>query len=155
GRGKATLHRVTTSFAEALDNNLVLLIVPAYGHNAFAEAAAAHVRPSHDFVLMPGTLGSLEFARVLRDKGAPNGFVTAETDTASYVSRKVSPAAAHIWGVVSGLGLGVFPASETQRVHKLVAPLFPGLVAHPNVLACGLAGMNPVVHPAGVLLNAG
>ena len=26
---------------------------------------------------------------------------------------------------------------------------------YPNVLACGLAAMNPVVHPAGVLLNAG
>ncbi len=35
------------------------------------------------------------------------------------------------------------------------AALFPGAVANPNVLAAGLSVMNPIVHPAGVLLNAG
>jgi opine dehydrogenase len=155
-RGTAQIHRVTTSFTEALAfNDLVLLIVPAYAHKAFAEACAPHLRPSHDIVLMPGTLGSLEFVRILREKGSPRGVVVAETDTAPYVCRKVTPTAAHIWGVVSGLGLGVFPAKETERVRKLLDAFFPGSVAHPHVAACGLAAMNPVVHPAGVLLNAG
>src|SRR5262249_12334603 len=100
------------------------------------------------------TLGSLEFAHVLRRHGV-RGVVLAETDTAPYVCRKVAPTAAHIWGVVSGLGLGVFPATQTERVRALLEPLFPGVRAYPHVLACGLAAMNPVVHPAGVLLNAG
>jgi opine dehydrogenase len=50
------------------------------------------------------------------------------------------------------------------RAVDLLAPLFtvdgrdgsPTAVRpYPNVLACGLSAMNPVVHPAGVLLNAG
>jgi len=156
GRGVATLHRVTTSFSEALGNELLLVIVPAYAHRAFAEAMEPHLRPNHDIVLMPGTLGSLEFARIFRDKGdAPEGVVIAEADTAPYVCRKTTPTSATIWGVVSGLGVGVFPATETERVRKRLDPLFPGIVAHPHVAACGLAAMNPVVHPAGVLLNAG
>lgn len=155
-RGVATLRRVTADFSDALnDNNLVVLIVPAYGHKAFAEACAPHLHPHHDVVLMPGTLGSLEFARVLRERGAPGGVVVAETDTAPYVCRKVSPMAAHIWGVVSGMGLGVFPATETERLRGLLEPLFPGLTTYPSAVACGLSAMNPVVHPAGVLLNAG
>jgi opine dehydrogenase len=156
GRGVATLHRVTTSFSEAMGNELLLVIVPAYAHKAFAEAIEPHLRPNHDIVLMPGTLGSLEFARIFRDKDeAPEGVVIAEADTAPYVCRKMSPTSATIWGVVSGLGVGVFPATETERVRKRLDPLFPGIVAHPHVAACGLAAMNPVVHPAGVLLNAG
>jgi opine dehydrogenase len=155
-RGTATLRRVTTDFSEALnDNNLVVLIVPAYGHKAFAEACAPHLHPHHDVILMPGTLGSLEFARVLRERGAPGGVVVAETDTAPYVCRKTSPTSAHIWGVVSGMGVGVFPATETERVRALLDPLFPGITTYPNAVACGLSAMNPVVHPAGVLLNTG
>jgi opine dehydrogenase len=161
-RDTARVHAVTTDFAEALAaNETVLLIVPAYAHRPFAEACAAHLRPGQTVVLMPGTLGSLEFVRVVRERrgpelfAGPNGLTVAETDTAPYVCRKTGPASAHIWGVVTGLGVGAFPASRTEAVCQRVGELFAGAVAYPNVLACGLAAMNPVVHPAGVLLNTG
>jgi opine dehydrogenase len=155
-RGTARLHAVTTDFAQALAaNELVLLIVPAYAHKPFAEACADHLRPSQMVVLMPGTLGSLECARILRERGAAKGVVLAETDTAPYVCRKVAPNAAHIWGVVSCLGLGVLPASHTEQVRAALDVFFPGVRVYPHVVACGLAAMNPVVHPPGVLLNAG
>lgn len=154
-RGTTRLHNVTTDFAAALaDNDLVLLIVPAYAHKRFAEACAPHLRSGQVVVLMPGTLGSLEFSRVIRAKGAA-GVVIAETDTAPYVCRKLTPTSAHIWGVVSGMGLGVLPATQTERVRLLLEPFFPGLQPYAHVPACGLSAMNPVVHPAGVLLNAG
>jgi opine dehydrogenase len=155
-RGTAQLERVTTDFAAALSaNELVLLIVPSYGHRAFAEACAPHLRAGQVVVLMPGNLGSLQFARILRERGTPAGVILGETDTAPYVCRKVAPAAAHIWGVVNGMGLGVFPARHGERVRELLAAWFPGVQLYPHVLACGLAAMNPVVHPPGVLLNAG
>jgi opine dehydrogenase len=161
-RDTARVHAVTTDVSEALaENELVLLIVPAYAHRPFAEACAAHLRPGQTVVLMPGTLGSLEFVRVVRERrgpesfAGPEGLTVAETDTAPYVCRKTGPAAAHIWGVVTGLGVGVFPASRTEAVCKRLEELFAGVRPYPNVLACGLGAMNPVVHPAGVLLNAG
>jgi opine dehydrogenase len=161
-RDTARLRTVTTDLAEALAaNDLVLVIVPAYAHKPFAEACAPHLRPGQTVVLMPGTLGSLEFARVVYERrgadlfAGPNGLVLAETDTAPYVCRKTGAAAAHIWGVVSGLGVGAFPAARTAGVCARLAELFAGARAYPSVLACGLAAMNPVVHPAGVLLNAG
>lgn len=154
-RGVAKVHRVTTDFGEALAfSDLALLIVPAYAHKPFAEACAPHLRPGQTVVLMPGTLGALEFSRILREKGR-SGVTLAETDTAPYVCRKVGPDRAHIWGVVSGLGVGVFPAAQTARALDLLSPLFPGCAAYPHVAASGLGAMNPVVHPAGVLMNAG
>jgi opine dehydrogenase len=155
-RGAARLHAVTTDFAQALAaNDLVLLIVPAYAHRPFAEACAPHLRPGQTVVLLPGTLGSLEFARILRERGAPAGVILAETDTAPYVCRKVAPAAAHIWGAVTRLGLGVLPAAQGEAVRARLDEFFRGVQLYPHVAACGLAAMNPVVHPAGVLLNAG
>ncbi len=156
GCGTATLECVTTDFEEALAaNDLLLLIIPAYGHRAFAEACAAFLRPDHTCVLMPGLLGSLEFARVARECGAPEGVTVAETDTAPYVCRKLTPTSAHIWGTVTGLGLGVWPTSESERVQRDLDVFFPGVSLYPHVAACGLAAMNPVVHPAGVVANAG
>ena len=97
---------------------------------------------------MPGTLGALEVARILREAGAPP-IPVAETDTAPYVCRKTGPAEATIWGVVPHMGLGVFPATATERVHAALGRFFPGIVPLPDVFACGLGAMNPVVHPPG------
>lgn len=161
-RDTARIHLVTSDFSEALAaNELVLLIVPAYAHRHFAEACTPFLRKGQTVVLLPGTLGSLEFARIVREKRGddlftgPSGLVIAESDTAPYVCRKTGPASAHIWGVVSGLGVAAFPGSATAAVCRQLEEIFVGVRPYPNVLACGLAAMNPVVHPAGVLLNAG
>lgn len=155
-QGTASLAGVTTDIAAALaENELLLLIIPSYGHRAFAAACASHLRSGQVLVLMPGNLGALEFARLIREQGGPSDLVLAETDTAPYVCRKTAPTQATIWGVASGMGLGVYPAQSTERVRQLVDRWFPGVQTYPHVIACGLSAMNPVVHPAGVLLNAG
>ena len=154
GAGSAEIAQVTTDMAAALAAaDLLLLIVPAYAQRAFAEACIPHIEPRHTVVLMPGTLGALEWAAML--KAAGKAATLAEVDTAPYVCRKTAPDEATIWGVVSGLGLGVLPATETARVREVIDPLFPGIQTHPDVMACGLSSMNPVVHPAGVRMNAG
>ena len=155
-QGTARVEHVTTDFSKALaENELVLLIIPAYGHKAFAEACAPHLRSGQVVVLMPGTLGSLEFARILRQHSAAEGITVAEVDTAPYVCRRLTPTSAHIWGVVARLGLGVWPGQESERVKKMLEPHFPGMDLYPHAVACGLSSLNPVVHPAGVLMNAG
>lgn len=167
-RGLAKIAHITTDVSQALSQNqLVLLIVPAYAHKPFAQACASRLRKGQIVVIMPGTLGSLEFSKILSDMGRElkkSGVILAESDTAPYVCRKVASDTAHIWGVVSCLGVGVFPAKETDSVVSALSHIFTldgkngsssAIKAYPNVLACGLSAMNPVVHPAGVLMNAG
>jgi opine dehydrogenase len=154
-QGAAKLKMVTTDFAKALAfSDTVLLIVPSYAHRAFALACAPHLHKGHTIVLMPGNLGSLEFARIFREQGV-TGVTLAEVETAPYVCRKTAPDTATIWGVVGSLGLGVLPSTETDRVLGLMTPLFPGMGTYPDVVACGLSAGNPVIHPAGVIMNAG
>ena len=51
--------------------------------------------------------------------------------------------------------MGVLPSDKTKYIEEEITPLFPGIVPYRDVLECGLSSMNPVVHPAGVLMNAG
>ncbi len=161
-QGVAKIHNVTSDIVEAITaSDLLLVIVPAYAHKRFAEICAPHLMDDQTIVLMPGNLGSLEWARILKESSkSKEGFTAknvtlSEVDTAPYVCRKTSPNTATIWGVVSGLGLGVFPATNTDKVKLELEVFFPGIKTYPDVMACGLSSFNPVVHPAGVLMNVG
>lgn len=153
--GGATLAGVTTDPAEALAwSDLLLCSVPSYAHAPFIAQLKPHLRSGHVLTLLPGNLGALAFAKSLRDAGV-TGVVLVESDTAPYVCRKIAPDRAVIWGTVARLGLGVFPASQTAEVLPELQAIFPGAIAYAHVLETGLSAMNPVVHPPGVLMNAG
>ena len=153
--GPAKIHSLTTDIGAALKaSDLVLVIVPSYAHNPFIECCAPHITADHTVVLMPGNLGTLTWAKQLKAMGAAIPTL-AEVDTAPYVCRKTEPDTATIWGTVTGLGLGVLPTDRTEQVRARLDGLFPGVQTYPDVVACGLSAMNPVVHPAGLLMNAG
>jgi len=153
--GPVAIDKVTLDPREALDfADLLLLIVPAYAHRPFAQFCSPHLKPSHTVVIMPGTMGALEWNEISKEFGV-SGVTVAEVDTAPYVCRKTSDSSAVIWGEVSTLGLGVLPSTEGNQVSAMLQPLFSNISIYDDVVACGLSAMNPVVHPAGVLMNAG
>ena len=153
--GPVSIEKVTLDPQEALEfSDLLLLIVPAYAHKPFAELCGPFVKEEHITVIMPGTMGSLEWKRIVSEFGAQN-ITVGEVDTAPYVCRKTSSLSAVIWGEVSTLGLGVHPFSATAKVEDVMASLFSNVSSYKDVVECGLSAMNPVVHPAGVLMNAG
>lgn len=153
--GAAKLAAVTTDAGEALAwSDVLLCSVPSYAHAAFAEALRLHLRGEHILALLPGNLGTLAFAKALREAGHELP-VLVESDTAPYVCRKSGPDRAVIWGAVPTLGIGVLPATSIAKAATRLVAFFPGLTTYPHVLAAGLSALNPVVHPAGVLLNAG
>jgi opine dehydrogenase len=153
--GAAKLAAVTTDPAEALAwSETLVCSVPSYAHGPFLETLLPHLKPGHILALLPGNLGSLAVAKALREAGK-DGIIVAESDTAPYVCRKSAPDRAVIWGSVTGLGIGVEPASQTDEAMPTLRALFPGAVAYGGALEAGLSALNPVVHPPGVLMNAG
>lgn len=153
--GRATLGAVTTETDEALAwSDVLLCSVPSYAHAAFAEQLVPHLRDGHILALLPGNLGTLAFAKSLRVAGR-SGVTLVESDTAPSVCRKNGPDRAVIWGAVPALGIGVYPTSRTTTAQAVLEPFFPGVRTYPHVLAAGLSALNPIVHPPGVLLNAG
>jgi opine dehydrogenase len=153
--GPAHLAAVTTDAAAALAwSETLICSVPSYAHEPFLEQLLPHLNQGHILALLPGNLGALAVARALREAGI-EGIIVAESDTAPYVCRKSGPDRAVIWGTVTGLGIGVEPASQTEEAMPVLRGLFPGAVAYGSALEAGLSALNPVVHPPGVLMNAG
>ncbi len=153
--GEATLAAVTTDARQALEwSDLLLAAVPSYAHAAFAERIVPELRAGHLLALLPGNLGTLAFKRALAAAGTAD-VTLVESDTAPYVCRKTGPSRAVIWGTVLAMGIGVLPTSRTEAAQDRLAGLFSGIRGYPNVLAAGLSALNPIVHPPGVLLNAG
>jgi opine dehydrogenase len=153
--GAARLAGATTDAAEALAwAETLVCSVPSYAHGPFLAALVPHLKPGHILALLPGNLGALAVANALRESGK-GGVIVAESDTAPYVCRKSGPDRAVIWGTVTGLGIGVEPASQTEEAMPVLRALFPGAIAYGSALEAGLSALNPVVHPPGVLMNAG
>lgn len=153
--GTAEVAAATHDPAEACAwSDLLLASVPSYAHAPFMAALLPHLRPGQLLALLPGNLGTLAWQEALGEAGV-EGVLLVEADTAPYVCRKTGPAAAVIWGVVPALGIGALPGKRTAEALSRLAALFPGVRAYRDVLECGLSALNPIVHPPGVLLNAG
>lgn len=152
---KLNLDLVTNNIDEALDfSKIIILCVPAYAHKGFGNALSHKITKDHIAVLMPGTLGSLELRNIL-EKNNSEIPIIGETDTSPYVCRRTSIKEATILGEVPSLGIGILPKVETEKIVNKLKEFFPTLSPYNDVLECGLSSLNPVMHPAGVLLNSG
>jgi opine dehydrogenase len=152
--GTAHVHAVTSDIAAAVSEaEIILIAVPAFAHKDYAELLAPHVRVGQVVALLPGTLGTLEFARIWREAGVGEGVVLAEADTLPYATRVEAEGVVRVYGR-STVGMGVFPACRTEWALGLLSEVL-ALTAAKNVLEIGFSSLNPVIHPPGTVLNAG
>lgn len=157
GNGVAHLALVTTDAAVALSFADVLIApIPSYAHNALIRSIGDWLEARHLLALTPGNLGTLAIAETLRHTRIDGALpLLVETDTAPYVCRKVGPDHAHIWGVVPAMGAGTYPTARRDEAMTRLSPYFPGIVGNAHVLETALNATNPIMHPLGVLMNAG
>lgn len=155
--GTAKLALVTHQLAEATAGaEVVLIVVPALYHRRYAEALAfGALSDDQHVVLVPGTLGSLEFIATLRSFGCRAEVTVSELDTLPYATRITGPSSVLVYHALPVFGAGVFPARRSAEVLPLLQELYPGIVRYRDVLEAGLSNCNPVIHPLGVLMNAG
>jgi opine dehydrogenase len=156
-QGLAELHQTTHNLKEALADNpeLILIVVPSLYHRVYAKALAPLLRDGQNVVIIPGTCGSLEFMNIIRRKGCTAKITVSELDTLPYATRIDGPASVNVYHALPTFGIGTFPSSKADGVFALMKDLYRGLTRFRDVLEAGLANCNPVIHPLGVLLNAG
>jgi opine dehydrogenase len=155
-QGTATPARITTDLAAAVRGaDLVLLVVPAVAHESYARALAPLLTPGSTVMLNPGhTGGSLDFATALAGAGGRVGAV-CESVTLTFICRMEGPATVGVYRETTRLRFAALPARRTAELHLRLTPLFPNLVPAENVLETGLMNINAVIHPPGMLMNAG
>lgn len=153
--GRATLDRVTSDIAEAMEGvDTVMVCTQALAHDMAARTLAPFIKPSHLVILNPGsTGGSLLFAQVFRQSGFDRLPTLVETSTLTYGCR-AKGAAVEIPVKVNRVLYGAMPTDGIAAFQSDLEALYPGLRRGGTVLEAGLNNANPVIHPPIVILNA-
>jgi opine dehydrogenase len=105
-------------------------------------------------VLWPGNYSGLLFPYILRKNGIDKDITFAEGHTLPWAARLAGPAHIQTFADLTKLLVGTLPARNTSRVVSFLQDIYP-VVSGENILAASLNNLNPIIHPAGSVLNAG
>ena len=136
--------------------DLIIVAAPSIAHEYLAKSLAGSLKDGQRILLNPGhTGGSLHFATLLRSFGCKSEAMLCETVTLTYICRMPEPARVEVYRRTTNLRCAAFPAKYTEDLVKEVQEIFPNVIAAENVLETGLSNINAIMHPAGMLGNAG
>ncbi|HXF82860.1 MAG TPA: NAD/NADP octopine/nopaline dehydrogenase family protein, partial [bacterium] len=147
---------ITPHLAEAVEGaEVIMLTVPASGQEFYARALAPLLRPEQVIVLNASNTGSaLHVARLLAESGAPPVPIV-ELNSLTYICRMTSPTRINISGRARTTRAAVLPAVQREQAFARFHRLYPQAQAVDSVLVTSLTNLNAVLHPPGMLLNAG
>jgi opine dehydrogenase len=155
GNGKAKLDMVTSDIAEAVaDVEVVFIPLPGFTVSIYGRILAPHLTSRHIVVIMPGTLSALEFLHTMRHHGNHEDVVIAETGGLPFATRLVAPGKVQTFHKRAVCGLATVPGNRGAEVYGKIKHLYP-FQLKPNVIGTGLGHLCALLHPAGMLLNAG
>jgi opine dehydrogenase len=92
---------------------------------------------------------------MLRALGCQAKIKLCETVTLTYICRMPQSARVEIYRRTTNLRCAAFPGKESLELVKEIKEIYPNLIVAENVLETGLANINAIMHPAGMLGNAG
>jgi opine dehydrogenase len=153
--GFGQIELATSDIARAIEGaDIIMIVAPAIAHRDIAANCAPHLTDGQIIFIHPGaTGGALEFNKVLRDQECDKSVTLAEAESLLYACRSPKPGHTSIFGIKNELLVAALPATETQRVVKLLNAAFPQMYAGANVLETSLSNANAMMHPAPTLLN--
>lgn len=155
-KGVAVPNRVTTDIEEAVKGVPVIMVtVPASGHETVARLMAPYLTDGQIVVLNPGrTGGALAFRATLWKEGCTASVTVAETNTFVYASRTLGRGRSRVFGVKRSVSIAALPAVRTIQVVRALKPVFPQFLPVESVMVTSLDNMGAVFHPVPTLLNA-
>jgi opine dehydrogenase len=156
GTGSALPKLMTRDIEEAIkDVDVIIWTIPANGHDFHARQCAPHIRPGQILILTPGAVGgALSVANLLNQLGV-KGVRIGETCTLPYGCRLTSHFHVEVYDVAKDVLFAMLPDVETDSVLTSIRPLFPNMMRGETVLDTSLKYMNLLLHPVGMILNAG
>ena len=155
--GFGSVALATDDPGQALDGaDVIMVVVPATGHEHIAELCAPHLKSGQIVVLNPGrTFGALAFFQALRQHGCESDATIAETQTFLYASRITGPAQVHVFRVKNSIPLATRRAHQIPDCLAVVRQAFPQFVPGDSVFKTSFNNIGAVFHPAIMLLNTG
>lgn len=157
GEGEIPLSLVTTDFEQAVnDCKWINVVLPAYGHKAFASALAPHLTDGQIVVVNPGpSLGSLAFRHHLQEEGARANVTFAETHWVTLNGKLKEPGYVNVSMIVPTSWFAALPSSDTSVIKDGFMEMFPNAKPKPTILHTSLESFNIMAHSGPMVLNAG
>jgi len=153
--GTAKVNLATTDIEQAIkDAEVIFVITPAFGHRTMAEVCAPFVQDGQIILLMPGSGGSLEFAKIFKERKVGKEITFAESCTLPYGARLKAPGHVSVFINAVILPTGVFPSKKTKEVISKLKQYYSTISAAKDVLETAINNPNPLVHPVATLLSA-
>jgi len=155
--GFGELNLATTSIADAVKGvELIMVVVPAFGHRWIAEHLGPHLVDGQMIVLHPGrTLGALEFRQVLNANDIKADVAVAEAQTFIYASRATGPSQVHIFRIKHSIPVASVRAHLIPAVIDKLRIFYPQFVPGDNIFKTSFENIGSVFHPALCIFNAG
>jgi opine dehydrogenase len=136
--------------------DLIVIATPSVGHEYLARGIANYLADGQKILLNPGhTGGALHFAALLRQLGCKADIQLCETVTLTYICRMPQFGRVEVYRRTTNLRCAAFPGKLTPQLVSELQSVFPNVVPAANVLETGFANINAIMHPAGILGNAG
>ena len=154
--GSVPLSLVTGSLEQAVDGaGVVAVTVPTASLPAYAAALARVTAGGQLIWLNPGHSGGALYLAAELARAGRGERTICQLTTASHVSRLTGPATVRVF-LRSRASLAALPASHLQACHRRLDALLPGQFGRAeSVLEADLANLNAILHPPGMVCNAG
>lgn len=152
--GFARLALVTTNILEAVKGaSVVMVVVPAYGHEAFMRELIDIVQTDQTVVFHSSYFSSLIFGKMLSEAGRAGEVLFGETASLLYLAHLRGAGKVWIKAGKRRMPFAAFPASRTEEALKRINPIYPQLTPAKNVFDTSLNEAGVLVHPITTLLN--
>ena len=149
--------QATANLEEAVKNAEILMIVtPANAHQQIAKEMAPYLEDAQIIILNPGYfLGALCFNHGLKKGGCKREIVVADTESLIYACRSEVPGEVYISGIKNSVLVATFPGKKIHVLMDKVNKIYPQFRPAKNILETSFGNVNPILHTAIALLNAG
>jgi opine dehydrogenase len=155
--GSTSRIHATIYLEEAVKNSEIIMIVtPANAHERIAREMAPYLEDGQIIVLNPGYfLGALCFSYELKKMGCEKEIVVGDTESLIYACRSEKPGEVYISGTKKNLYVATFPGKKIDILMDKMNSIYPQFRPAKNILETAFGNVNPILHTAIALLNAG
>jgi opine dehydrogenase len=154
--GLAAPALVTGSLEEAVDGaGVVAVAVPTVSLPTYAAALAQATTAEQLIWLNPGHSGGALYLAAELARAGRGERTICQLTTASHISRLTGPATVRVF-LRAPASVAALPAGRLEECHRRLDALLPGQFGRAqSVLEADLANLNAILHPPGMVCNAG
>ena len=150
--GTFTIDVVTDDIDEALKGvKYIFVMTPAFAHEGYAKLLKGRVHKDQVIVTVPGAFAALQFRNILGEEDCPT-FV--DGNDLMYDVRLIGPGKVMIFEAAN-FDVAFMPTEREKDLLPELREIFDIPHTFDDVLACGLAIINPALHSGPCILNAG